>query len=274
LEGTRLVVRSPANGEHTLVGQALRDLVELVEGIGAQARILRRRGIDFAEFVRRYRVAGTGQLPILRALLGTDEHYFYDEQEFVAFRRQVADRLEGVDAADATDDHPAAEEPAAARPRLVRQELGECRTLEQLLARLSELGFDLEDLFAQRVADAAGEKPIARFVLYDEKDKPIEVDNLREVLTGVRQIGSAGIEVKRFKGLGEMNPEELWETTMDPERRTLLKVIISDEADDPEQFNIDAREADRIFSILMGDDVEARRAFIETHALHVKNLDI
>jgi DNA gyrase subunit B len=280
LEGSRLEIR-PEDGEiRTLRGQDLRDLVELVEGIQAQGRILRRRGIDFGDFVHRFRRSETGQLPVIRALLGADEHYFYSEEEFADFRGQIADRLRGVDAEDAGGE-PAPEgeqEQVSAeqtsRPRLVRQELGECRTLEQLLGRLHDQGFKLADLFAQRTENVAGEKPPATFVLFDEKDRPIEVDNLQEVVTGVRRMGAAGVEVKRFKGLGEMNPEELWATTMDPERRSLLKVVISDEADDPEQFTIDEREAGRIFSILMGEDVEARREFIESNAIHVKNLDI
>ena len=77
------------------------------------------------------------------------------------------------------------------------------------------------------------------------------------------RLGRKGVEVKRFKGLGEMNPEELWDTTMDPDRRTLLKVTM--EA---------ASEADRLFTVLMGEEVEGRRTYIEDHALDVKNLDV
>jgi DNA gyrase subunit B len=101
-----------------------------------------------------------------------------------------------------------------------------------------------------------------------------EIPNLPAIPRTIRDYGASGIEVKRFKGLGEMNPEELWSTTMDPEKRSMLKVTISDEPDDPAQFQIDMRETDRIFSILMGENVEQRRNFIETHATEVKNIDI
>ena len=72
-----------------------------------------------------------------------------------------------------------------------------------------------------------------------------------------------GLEIKRFKGLGEMNSEQLWETTLDPSNRTLLRVTLHE-----------AAEAERMFSVLMGEDVERRRQFIEDHALEVKNLDV
>jgi DNA gyrase subunit B len=79
----------------------------------------------------------------------------------------------------------------------------------------------------------------------------------------LKKIGAQGINVQRYKGLGEMNPEQLWETTMNPEKRTLIQVTSED-----------AVEADEIFSILMGDAVAPRRKFIEEHAQYVKNLDV
>ena len=89
------------------------------------------------------------------------------------------------------------------------------------------------------------------------------MDGLWQLAQAVREAGSQGLDVKRFKGLGEMNADELWETTMDPTRRSLLRVHMED-----------AAEADRIFSILMGANVERRREFIETHAAEVRNLDV
>ena len=91
----------------------------------------------------------------------------------------------------------------------------------------------------------------------------VEKTNVRELFEYIKEAGSRGYEKTRYKGLGEMNSEQLWQTTMDPERRTLLSVKLEDIA-----------ECEIIFSTLMGEDVEARRKFIEDNALDVKNLDI
>jgi DNA gyrase subunit B len=103
-------------------------------------------------------------------------------------------------------------------------------------------------------------KPV--FLIETEKDKH-EFHSLKGVLSFVRGQASKGMHIQRYKGLGEMNPQQLWETTMDPARRTILKVTLED-----------AVEVDKTFSMLMGDEVGPRREFIESNAHDVKNLDI
>ncbi len=107
------------------------------------------------------------------------------------------------------------------------------------------------------------ENQAEQFVVTFDEDEPVNCISLNEVLAKVREHGRKGISIQRYKGLGEMNADELWETTMDPKNRVLMRVT-----------NEAAEAAEEMFTILMGDQVEPRRQFIERHALEVKNLDI
>ena len=107
------------------------------------------------------------------------------------------------------------------------------------------------------------ENQAEQFLLRFEDEEEEPTLSLNELLYKVREAGRKGISIQRYKGLGEMNADELWETTMDPANRVLMQVTMED-----------ADAADEMFTILMGDQVEPRRQFIERHALEVKNLDV
>ncbi len=249
-EGTALEIRRGGDTPpRILEGNELSSLVALLERIDANGRVLGRRGILLRDFVERYWPSGS--LPTIRALFQGQDHYFATEEEFEVFERQHGADGENV----------------------VRSDLSEAKSLADAFRNLDDYGCSPDDLFLKREEQVTGELTDAVFILRHGSDLT-ELHNLSEVAGGVRNIGGRGWEVKRFKGLGEMNKEELWETTMDPANRVLRKVVVGETDSDIEQADLDAAEADRIFSILMGENVELRRDFIERNAVNVKNLDV
>jgi DNA gyrase subunit B len=132
-------------------------------------------------------------------------------------------------------------------------EIYQAHSLTRLMADLEKKGFSLEHL-------QPAEKP--PFSLTQNGDEKIELHCLPNVLDQVRDLGRKGLTIQRYKGLGEMNPGQLYETTMDPKGRKLLRVVLERGA-----------VADEIFTTLMGEEVEPRRQFIEENALNVRNLD-
>ncbi|RMF71309.1 MAG: DNA gyrase subunit B [Planctomycetota bacterium] len=247
---TLRIQREDAPSPVTLASDELRNLLALVERIQADARVLGRRGIEFEAFVQQY--LRDGKLPIARVQYNGDVRFFYSESEVDRFEEQCA----------------------AEDKNFVVHELTETRRLERSLLELLDYSCNVDDLFLRREEQITGELSRAVFVLEHGDDESVELPNLMELPNGVRSIGARGWEIKRFKGLGEMNKEELWSTTMDPENRVLRKVVVCETDSDAQQAEIDASEANRIFSILMGEDTEVRREFIQKNAIHVKNLDI
>jgi len=143
------------------------------------------------------------------------------------------------------------------------QELHEVKEMEKLFTQLRQYDLSIDDYYLTQEESVSGEKLATKYALATDDGKTHEVAGVAQILPQVLNLGKQGIEVKRFKGLGEMNSEELWETTLDPNKRVLLRVTLHE-----------AAEAERMFSVLMGEDVERRRQFIEDHALEVKNLDV
>jgi len=129
----------------------------------------------------------------------------------------------------------------------------EATAFKDIDQRLQKLGLTIEMLFE-------GDEPIVNL---EHKNETINVNCLMDMYSKIKEIGKQGLQIQRYKGLGEMNPDQLWETTMDPERRKMFKVTLED-----------AFEAERMFTLLMGDDVEPRRKYIEDHATSIENLDI
>jgi DNA gyrase subunit B len=251
LKGARLRQLDPPR---VFEGESLRQLVEVLGQLEEAMRILERRGFSLPALLERAQKTEAGYLlPQFRVVVGTQEHWFYTPAEVEAFVRAEKDRRgQELEVAD--------DLPSGGQEAIEVQELHEVKPLARNLEKLRQLSLDADCLVPPK--SVAGQEPPPRFFLdTDSRSEPLL--HLRDLPARIRQLGEKGRTITRFKGLGEMNPEELWETTLDPARRTLLKVQLSD-----------AMKADEMFRILMGDQVEPRREFIEKHALEVRNLDV
>jgi DNA gyrase subunit B len=280
LEGVAFVVRDGQQREALrLSGAQLRVVFDLLEQIGEQARTLERRGIRLEDLLglRSRDPVGRQRLPRIRLQVPDEsgalvDHYFWSEEQEAEFCREHGVRQSDPELDTLIGDEApagsAAEEAAGdGRVRAIRKELHEVKEIERLMARLAEFGLSMEDYSLQLEVSPSGERPPTKFALRIKEPKGeervVEVANLSQVVPAVLESGKQGIEIKRFKGLGEMDASQLWETTMNPVNRVLLRVTWDA-----------ASRAEQLFTILMGEEVEPRRRYIEEHALEVKNLDV
>jgi DNA gyrase subunit B len=247
-------VFDPGNG-HTVEGEAMARLCRTLAALEDALLALERRGIGLRVHSAR-KDPQTGELPVYHVFLGRREFWFASRQELDAFvEQQEAATGSELTVADAPQQNNGE---LGRSEKLHIVELHEVRSINALIKDLAGMGFDVEDLLPQERTGV--EEP--RFVLRRGENET-GLEDLRGLLSAVRAAGEKGLKITRFKGLGEMNADELRETTLDPAHRTLLQVRMEDVA-----------AADELFRVLMGDKVEPRRDFIEKHALEVRNLDV
>ncbi len=215
---------------------SLTEVEELIE-------ILKKRGIKFADYIDA-RHKKNKKFPKYRVKQGLDFQYVYDDKELakITAKNEEAQYIEIFEAED----------------------------LEAIQERFDKYGLIMDEYLPpeirkvyEKAKPGTKEKKIKPLFEIEEENDKHEFYSLKEVLDYVIAQANKGIHIQRYKGLGEMNPEQLWETTMDPARRTLLQVTLED-----------AVESDKMFSTLMGDDVQPRREFIQSNAHDVKDLDV
>jgi len=253
--------------------EGLKEILEMLEKLNRYSDAIARNAGDFQDYLSHGR---DGNLPeyLVQIREGNEVFvkYFVDESDLRDYAAANPDlALFGRASAPEVSETPEISENgtpvevvAAARVegptrrgRLI--EIHEARSISKLITSLGEKGVSMEKFEDE-------DRPIFEIVEGESEHAKVHpIFSVTQILETVVQIGRRGMQVQRFKGLGEMNAKELFTTTMDPSARKLLRVKMDEE---------NQVEADRIFTILMGDVVEPRRRFIEDNALSVRNLDI
>jgi DNA gyrase subunit B len=278
LEGTRLVIKPRANllaarvpgttdraESVEISGDALRKLAELMTTLEEPLETLDRRGVNLRALAVGH-ASSDGLLPRFRVFLGNTPNWFLTKAEMEAFlaeeQKKAGGELRVADAPVAGHD-PASEtkeEAPAAQSALSVTDLHEIRAINEGVKQLiAEFSLSLNDLLPALPVNG---EPVTPYEI-DQDGSSKRLASIRQLVTTIRETGAKGMIYTRFKGLGEMNPEELYETAMDPETRILKRITL-----------VDAAAAEEIFRVLMGETVEPRREFIEKHALEVRDLDI
>ena len=230
--------------KETFTDHQFKELLLLLVEMDKLGSNLGKRGVEFAKYLTLMHKK-TKKLPIYRVKVDGKHQFVYSDKELASLTTKEGEEGEQD-----------------------LLELFEAPEIEQLVVKIEKLGFDIETYSAQ--AQVVGE-PLAKEatkkaklvyrVTNDKEQKDLFA--LQDVLAYIKEAATKGMHIQRYKGLGEMNPRQLWDTTMDPEKRTILKVTLED-----------AVETDKMFTVLMGDQVQPRREFIENYAHQVKNLDI
>ncbi|MGD0059975.1 MAG: DNA topoisomerase (ATP-hydrolyzing) subunit B [Verrucomicrobiia bacterium] len=268
-------------------GQQLVSVLESLQELEKLVDTIERRGIKFEDYLAA-RDEKSGDFPAYAMRIKENGVVRFE------FARTDKEWAKLCDKYDISPDEDTAPEPkngdngkaAVAKPL----ELLESKSIQSATETLERKGFNLDHYAAQEkplfelvegsaVAEVvegeapaepqqgkaakAGSKPEAKKPRAKAEERRSDIHSIPQILEQIKEIGKRGLTIQRYKGLGEMNPEQLWETTMDPERRKMLQVKL-----------MDVQGADDIFSILMGDEVAPRRQFIEDNALNVRNLDV
>ncbi len=242
IEGVKL---TKCKNKTTFNSTQFKDIMGSLTELEHLIKVMHRRGIAFEDYIKEYN-AKKQELPMYMMKVDGKIRFIADDKELAEITKDVEDvkYIEIFEGQDILGIQKKFEKLGLSLTEFVKPEIPKDYT--QNKSAKKEKGSGLIPLFSVVV----------------ESDEH-EFYSLKEVLDFVREQANKGIHLQRYKGLGEMNPQQLWETTMDPARRTILRVSLED-----------AVEVDKIFSVLMGDEVEPRRKFIETNAHEVKDLDI
>ena len=273
-DGSDPLAETVGSDKATIAGEELGKLVEVLSAVEQPLQTLERRGIDLRQIARH--VDGEGRLPRFRVYVGAQPHWVASKKALDAFlaEQQAATGQEllvadGQPLAAGEIDANADGDPKLTADDIPSQtlqitDLHEVRALNRALEQLRlEFGLTIGELLPAGIRNAEQVYPYTLVRGEGDSARTKPLTSLQDVVSSVRDLGSEGLTYTRFKGLGEMNPDELFETAMNPEQRLLLKVTMDD-----------AAEAEKIFRVLMGDMVEPRREFIEKHALEVRDLDV
>jgi len=251
-------------------GKKLITLLELLTELGKLVHSIERRRVKFSKYIT-LRHKKTKNLPVYMAKVEDEPIFLYNEDELANLLKDEEKRM-GKDIVIKESGEKVTKGDVAKAVDLV--EFYEAHELDKIINKIDGLGIDISDFYnEENEKETKRKKKTKKNVKDEESRKPFyriqvakevkDVYNLKEMLEYIKSIGKQGMSIQRYKGLGEMNPAQLWETTMDPEKRVMQKITVED-----------AVKADEMFTILMGDQVEPRREFIEKYSQEVKNLDI